>query len=553
MSDVPHAHSAHRLAPREKWLLALLSALLLYPAWVRGGTYTPIQAPLPWLGLLVLLAVFAVPVLSWRDVRSADVLRAMTARVLGDPIFYLGLGLLALLVVQWGNAGRSLVFDPAASRWIYTLPRIRWLPSAVTKAEAREMLIWFFPAWAAVLSVRSGLLGHRALRRLFGVLVASAVPLAAFGLVQYASGTKSIYWIHPVETEFFATFGYANHAASYFLLMMCLAAGLGIRAFAKARRGRAWLPAVGYGMAFLLCLAAANLSLSRAAILLSWFITGFAACCLIGWNWFDLAPAARLNLVAGSLATVVLGFFLTAAMGMEALEKELVTLTKPYLGAKGTWLSSFPVAVSLSLTAGFLSACGLVGFAWRARRAASGKGLALALVVLSLCHLPAVGRVGGEAARESQASSSEKKVGGLEERRAQMGAAVRIWKDHPWFGVGGWGYRYFLGMYLDPVHWKWIKPGKANVHNDPLQFLVEFGAVGAGLMAGIAWVLAAPLRRSGTWRGHAVLLPLLGVGLVFLQSLIDLPFRCPAVLYTWLVILAALPVIGEGHGHGHEE
>ena len=34
-----------------------------------------------------------------------------------------------------------------------------------------------------------------------------------------------------------------------------------------------------------------------------------------------------------------------------------------------------------------------------------------------------------------------------------------------------------------------------------------------------------------------------GLALVALFSLIDLPFRCPAILYTWVAVLAALPQI----------
>jgi hypothetical protein len=33
----------------------------------------------------------------------------------------------------------------------------------------------------------------------------------------------------------------------------------------------------------------------------------------------------------------------------------------------------------------------------------------------------------------------------------------------------------------------------------------------------------------------------IGLSLVLIFSLIDLPFRCPAILCTWMVVLAALP------------
>jgi len=61
-------------------------------------------------------------------------------------------------------------------------------------------------------------------------------------------------------------------------------------------------------------------------------------------------------------------------------------------------------------------------------------------------------------------------------------AALEIWRDSPWFGVGGWGFRYLASSHL-PERAVEKTAGLANVHNDPVQFLLEFGLVGSGLMA----------------------------------------------------------------------
>ncbi|HPF99786.1 MAG TPA: O-antigen ligase family protein [Kiritimatiellia bacterium] len=119
-------------------------------------------------------------------------------------------------------------------------------------------------------------------------------------------------------------------------------------------------------------------------------------------------------------------------------------------------------------------------------------------------------------------------------------ASVRIWKDHPWVGIGGWGFRYMLSVYLEPSQWDGIRTGDANAHNDPLQFLVEFGAVGGVLMAGVVLSLLVPILRSGRWLDPLMLFPLAGAGVTALHSLIDLPFRSPAILMAWLLILAAM-------------
>lgn len=115
--------------------------------------------------------------------------------------------------------------------------------------------------------------------------------------------------------------------------------------------------------------------------------------------------------------------------------------------------------------------------------------------------------------------------------------------EHPLYGVGGWGYRYLVALHVPPDRIEHVRrqPGWANVHNDPLQFLVEFGIVGAGLMA-LAWgSLVVPLCRRGPDRKAVLAMTCLGLAAVLVFSLIDLPFRCPAILWTWVALLAALP------------
>jgi len=141
-------------------------------------------------------------------------------------------------------------------------------------------------------------------------------------------------------------------------------------------------------------------------------------------------------------------------------------------------------------------------------------------------------------------------------RWVQIKVAGRIWADAPLFGVGGWGYRYFLGVYLPPEQWHKITSGQANVHNDPMQFLAEFGVVGAGLLLTMWLVLMLPalrlLRRirGGMWQASPLPVALLvGTFLTLIHSMIDLPFRSPAILWLWLVCLACVPsLLTRGNG-----
>jgi len=140
--------------------------------------------------------------------------------------------------------------------------------------------------------------------------------------------------------------------------------------------------------------------------------------------------------------------------------------------------------------------------------------------------------------------------------------------DHPWFGVGGWGYRHFLPLYVKtPPGRHGFPVGAANLHHDPLQFLVEFGAFGVGLLAlTVGLVLAPAVRRLRALRkpdprdprpwfmkipplGLALLV---GPALTLVHSFVDLPFRSPAILWTWFAMLACagdLADRGEEGGH----
>jgi hypothetical protein len=169
-----------------------------------------------------------------------------------------------------------------------------------------------------------------------------------------------------------------------------------------------------------------------------------------------------------------------------------------------------------------------------------------------------------------------------------------MWKSHSLFGIGGWGYRYLLPLYVGEERQKDITDGKANVHCDPAQQLAEFGALGFALLVGAVGWLAVPwFRLTGIgfgdwwreWRAareerrkrrrlrrtpvaestvvEAVPEPSVpeetvvpdrrvelepvfvagaaGLVVVVVHSLFDLPFRSPGVICAWAAIAAAVP------------
>jgi len=434
-------------------LIGSLVALAGYAAWARGGTHVPLQWPLPALGLLVLAAA------------AAGLGRGWWRVLVKDPVFWLGGVFLLLLAIQSANAGRVLLYDLPRARWFYSPPPVPWLPSAVSRAESLEMLRWFFPAWAAVLAIRAGVLTRRALRLLYVMLACNAGVLAVAGIVQFAAGATSIFGVYPLKGHFFASFGYANHAGSYFNLMFALSAGLLVHDARFFREPERRIRLAILAPVTLVCLVGANFSLSRAGMIFSWALAAFFAVYATWWIGRVLTRLHRVYFLSG-LAVAACAFYLVVGgLARDAIRREL-------------------------------------------------------------------------SASEYRTRSSSPLKGEWQMLRT---ASVKMWKDHPWVGVGGWGFRYMLALYMDPAEWDDMRGGYANVHNDTLQSLAEFGATGCTLMAGVVLVLAVPILKSGRWRDPLLLFPLAGAGVVWLHSMIDLPFRSPAVLLAWLMILAAMP------------
>jgi O-antigen ligase len=73
---------------------------------------------------------------------------------------------------------------------------------------------------------------------------------------------------------------------------------------------------------------------------------------------------------------------------------------------------------------------------------------------------------------------------------------MEMFREHPLFGVGGWGYRHLCTKYMTDDEMKELQTvGGANVHNDFLQFLCEHGLVGFGLLVVIVLLLVSPIFR----------------------------------------------------------
>ena len=454
------------VGPENQSLAWGLAAFLIAAAWRWGGLRAADGPFFSGAAALLLL-----------DACGAFGQRGIDARPgwwLRDIFFWSGLLFVAYLGCQWWNAGRELAYDPSAGIWSYSPPPNPSFPGAVSKQDAAQMLHWFFPAWAIGLSIRSPRLSRRAAIWLAHALLLSAGTLAAVGWCEVLVDMRSKFWRMPPGCDSFAAFGYGNHAAAYFLLLGALAAGLLFRAIFRRDRPARMRAVGGFAAALLLCLAGANLSLSRTGIIASWLLALVAAG--YGWmrGWRFLRPASRLRWTAATAVAALFLYFAVLGSGGSAIQNEFAVKRPPRTQLIPAWQT----------------------------------------VNLDLSDRPLLWRT-----------------------------AWKMVESQPGFGAGGWGFRYLAAFHLPAdAQVKWNgNVGRSNVHCDPLQFLVEFGLTGSGLMLLALSSLLAPLLSHDIRRGAVFIFVGLGLATVFAFSWIDLPFRCPAILWTWTALLAALP------------
>jgi O-antigen ligase len=130
-------------------------------------------------------------------------------------------------------------------------------------------------------------------------------------------------------------------------------------------------------------------------------------------------------------------------------------------------------------------------------------------------------------------------------------AAIRIWQENPWWGVGPAHYDYRFRQ-VRPVQ---VQLRPAWAHNDYLNTLAEWGLVGTGLVA-MAWVLLG-LGVLKTWpcvRGKArglgeernsskfafVLGASLGLAAILVHSVVDFNMHIPANAILAITLMALL-------------
>ena len=356
------------------------------------------------------------------------------------------------------------------------------------------------PSLLAVLAVKHACL-RPSKRLLVKILVWNGFALALLGLAQEISGAAAPFWSEPdgQMTHFFSTFGYSNMAGAFFTFIFALG-------FAVWRRN---VEEVGK----LLSEEGGVELVQRRGLF--WKKHFFAIPTIVAY-------LAAINSL--SRATIIIVTLLALLFLVHTVASQLVKLQR----AKRFKFGVVSAAV-----------------------------LAL-LVVISFSAMP------DEVRREIDTVNTREvldRMTGKKECHAEV--AMRIWKQYPVFGVGGWGYWHFRMPNMTKKEiLSTMSSGAANVHNDYLQFMVEHGAVGVLCLLSILVMLLVPLFVQ--WKQlvfsirfskqrlkipapvHIFALPaaalfiLLGAIGLMVHATGDCPLRSPAILSMYFVSLASI-------------
>lgn len=397
-----------------------------------------------------------------------------------DLLVPVGLLFLVYLAIQSWNAGRHLYFDVGYRVWTYSPPPHPLWPSAYARDVSFRVLQWFLVSWVLAIAVRFlHRNGNRKyLYRSILAIVANAIALVCLGIYKFLVTPTRMFGMVEVNHGFFSTFPYTNHAAAYFVMIAALAVGLLLQHIIANKR---------------------NHNDARQKTLTVFLIFSIFVC-VVGAN-FSLSRAG-----------IILAWSLTSLAAIYGLIR-CWKILKPAGRVNMTAATIAAVAVFYFFISGFGSERIQQQFEVK-KQPVWQLVPQLTSVNLDLTVRPKLWKAGWE-----------------------------VFKSHWLYGTGGWGFRETMALHVPEEEWKTVVMGRGriNVHNDPIQFLSEFGLIGTAiLLAGLS-ILVWPIARQNMLQSTLGFMLALGLSLVYIFSLVDLPYRCPAVLWTWVTLLAWFP------------
>lgn len=298
-----------------------------------------------------------------------------------------------------------------------------------------------------------------------------------------------------------------------------------------------------------------DVALTAATIAAAYALAQFAGFDVFTWGdapRYAHAGAVTLRPAATLGNPILLGAVLAPALAIVTARLASGRGDRVVLAAAAALLGC-AIAATLSRGA-FLAALVGVGCALAASRAPRGRALAaLAFAVLPAFAWSALALRAAPFARFAEGASASSSPARLEIARA----ALQLWRERPWLGVGPDGFGLAFPRVQTPEYWRHVWLGTpAHAHSAPLQLLVTLGALGLAALA--AWVVCALLpivraTRAGEDRAEeasalaaiavaACFNPLGPAGAVWLAVLLGMAAGAPAPAVRRMPIVPARAV-----------
>jgi len=320
----------------EKSLLAVFCAHLIFLPWAFGTMHAWSQSVSAAFALIEI--VLALWPRSYRDeFAPAGGFEMKTwPRLVRFPPFWLGLGLLGYLVIQWLNPAWEFR-SSAKSWWMEGIPHNEWLPTS-TRTPFERYNLWrsfliYGSAWLSVCALWIGMTRRKSLQILSGVLIGNAVILAIVGFAHRLSGETKVLWIRAFKDNSpFSSFIYQNHGGAYFSLVAAVGLALVVWHFFEGRKRMARsTPAAVWGILSAILVFAVLFSFSRGAVITAtvFAVSAVAAFAVIRAANPVPSTTPRLVSVMLVLAFVAAAVFILRYVDFSMLEhrfREMATL-----------------------------------------------------------------------------------------------------------------------------------------------------------------------------------------------------------------------------------
>jgi O-antigen ligase len=197
-------------------------------AWLFGGIRADHLVPVvPWMTAILLEVLVCFP-----QRHSGETTYEARERVWDgvrhDPLTWVSLGFLALLLIPFVNVGLCPICDyPAIAAGADPSPTVPFLPFCVNRLHHLNVVLWFLPTLLAAVTARHALL-KRGKRLVLELVVWNGLLLGFIGAAQQMTSAVGPLWsaASAQTAYFFSTFGYPNMAGDYFTTLFGLSVGL---------------------------------------------------------------------------------------------------------------------------------------------------------------------------------------------------------------------------------------------------------------------------------------------------------------------------------------